>query len=140
MVSKYWDFDPGKKIRYRTDAEYEEQFRTVFAKAVQRCLRSDRRVLAELSGGIDSSSIVCMADTVIARSEAETSHLDTISWYRDCNDVDDDHAYFTRVEKKRGHTGEHFDLTCLEAAASADPLAPYFDDERFAATPVSNLG
>ena len=71
-VSKYWDFDPGKKIRYRTDAEYEEHFRTVFAKAVQRRLRSDTPVLAELSGGMDSSSIVCMADTIIARGAAET--------------------------------------------------------------------
>src|SRR6266702_4151976 len=82
-VSKYWDFDSAKKIRYRTNSEYEEHFRIVFAKAVQRRLRSDRAVLAELSGGLDSSSIVCMADTVIARGDAETPRLDTISWYDD---------------------------------------------------------
>jgi len=29
-VRKYWDFDPDKRIRYRTDAEYEEHFRGVF--------------------------------------------------------------------------------------------------------------
>ena len=57
-VRKYWDFDPEKRIRYHADAEYEEHFRTVFAKAVQRKLRSDRPVLAELSGGRDSSSSV----------------------------------------------------------------------------------
>src|SRR3984957_1843402 len=28
-VRKYWDFDPHKRIRYRTDREYEEHFRTV---------------------------------------------------------------------------------------------------------------
>ena len=70
-VSKYWDFDPDKKIRHRTDAEYEEHFRTVFEKAVQSKLRSNSPVLAELSGGRDSSSIVCMADLIIARGEAE---------------------------------------------------------------------
>src|ERR1700733_10437669 len=37
-VSKYWDFDPKNKIRYRTEAEYEDHFRFVFAKAVQRKL------------------------------------------------------------------------------------------------------
>src|SRR6267154_422417 len=63
----YWDFDPSKIIRYRTDAEYEEHFRAVFAEAVRRRLRSGSPVLAELSGGMDSSSIVCMADTIIAR-------------------------------------------------------------------------
>ena len=31
-ISRYWNFDPQKKIRYRTDAEYEEHFRTVFAR------------------------------------------------------------------------------------------------------------
>jgi len=82
-VSQYWDFDGQKKIRYRTDAEYEEHFRTVFARAVQRKLRSDRPVLAELSGGRDSSSIVCMADTVVARSAADIPRLDTLSMYDD---------------------------------------------------------
>jgi asparagine synthase (glutamine-hydrolysing) len=70
VVSKYWDFDPKSTIRYRTDVEYEEHFRTVFTTAVQRNLRSDRPVLAELSGGRDSSSIVCMADEIIARGNA----------------------------------------------------------------------
>ncbi len=79
IITKYWDFDPGKRICYRTDAEYEEHFRTVFAAAVQRRLRSDSPILAELSGGMDSSSIVCMADTVIARGAAEAPRLDTIS-------------------------------------------------------------
>jgi len=82
-VRKYWDFDPYKKVRYRTDAEYEEHFRTVFAKAVQRKLRSDKPVLAELSGGRDSSSIVCMAGTVIDGGGADTPRLDTISCFDD---------------------------------------------------------
>src|SRR5260370_944354 len=30
-VRKYWDFDPAKRIRYLTDAEYEDHFRAVFA-------------------------------------------------------------------------------------------------------------
>src|SRR5579859_1277306 len=28
-VTKYWDFDPAKRIRYATNAEYEEHFRAV---------------------------------------------------------------------------------------------------------------
>src|SRR6202034_4129556 len=82
-VTRYWNFDPQKRIRYRTDAEYEEHFRTVFATAVQRNLRSDRPILAELSGGRDSSSIVCMADSIIAGGCAGTPRLDTISYYDD---------------------------------------------------------
>jgi asparagine synthase (glutamine-hydrolysing) len=109
-VSKYWDFDPSKTIRYRSDAEYEEHFRSVFAKAVQRKLRSDRPVLAELSGGRDSSSIVCMADTILARGAADTSRLDTISYYDDSEPNWNERPYFTKVEEKRGRTGWHVNV------------------------------
>ena len=67
-VTKYWDFDPGSRISYRTDGEYEEHFRCSFATAVQRRLRADRPIVAELSGGMDSSSIVSIADLLIARA------------------------------------------------------------------------
>jgi len=110
IVSKYWDFSPGKKIRYRTDAEYEEHFRTVFAKAIQRRLRSDTPVLAELSGGRDSSSIVCVADTILARGIAESPRLDTISYYDDSEPNWNERPYFTRVEEKRGRSGWHIDV------------------------------
>jgi asparagine synthase (glutamine-hydrolysing) len=109
-VSRYWNFDPQKKIRYRTDAEYEEHFRTVFERAVQRKLRSDRPVLAELSGGRDSSSIVCMADTIIVRGTADTPRLDTISYYDDSEPNWNEYPYFTKVEEKRGRTGWHINV------------------------------
>jgi asparagine synthase (glutamine-hydrolysing) len=109
-VNKYWDFDPKNKIGYRTEAEYEEHFRVVFAKAVQRTLRSDRPVLAELSGGRDSSSIVCMADTIVARGTADTPRLDTISYYDDSEPNWNERPYFTKVEEKRGRTGWHVDV------------------------------
>src|SRR5260370_11803265 len=82
-VSKYWDFDPSKRICYRTDAEYEEHFRAVFGESVRRRLRSDSPILAELSGGMDSSSIVCMAANLIPRGAPETPRLDTVSFYDD---------------------------------------------------------
>jgi len=114
-ISKYWDFDPSKKIRYRSDAEYEEHFRTVFATAVRRRLRSDRPILAELSGGMDSSSIVCMADALIAQGDAQTPRLDTISYYDDSEPDWDDRAYFTKVEQKRGRVGFHIDCAAQES-------------------------
>jgi asparagine synthase (glutamine-hydrolysing) len=138
VVSTYWDFDPEKHIRHSTDAEYEDHFRTVFATAVHRRLRSDRPVLAELSGGMDSSSIVCMADTVIARGHADCPRLDTISWYRSSNPGLDERPYFTKVEEKRGHVGCHIDLDSL---AGLDPRGRFqseFENDHFAATPNSN--
>jgi|SRR5882724_3090858 len=143
IITKYWDFDPSKKIRYCTDAEYEEHFRTVFAKAVQRKLRSDRPVLAELSGGMDSSSIVCMADTLIARGAAETSRLDTISWYDDSDPGLDERPYFTKVEEKRGRVGHHINVGELSQreereTGSQRSFACQFENDHFAATPTPN--
>ncbi len=138
IITKYWDFDPSKRIRYRTDAEYEEEFRNVFAKAVQCRLRSDRPILAELSGGMDSSSIVCMADTVIARGAAETPRLDTISWYDDCKPGLNERPYFIKVEEKRGRAGCHIDLDTLGEVGSRRYFESEFEDDRFAPTPTSN--
>jgi len=133
-VSKYWDFDPSKRIRYRTDGEYEEHFRTVFGEAVCRRLRSDSPILAELSGGMDSSSIVCMADTIIARGAVETPRLDTISYYNDSEPNWNERPYFTKVEEKRGRTGCHIDVSSLQQIG----FEP--SDIHFAATPGSGRG
>jgi len=110
MVSKYWDFDPSKRIHYRTDGEYEEHFRLVLRESVRRRLRSDSTVLAELSGGMDSSSIVCMADSIVARGAAETARLDTVSYYDDSEPNWNERPYFSKVEAKRGRVGCHIDL------------------------------
>src|SRR6267143_5821535 len=118
-ISKYWDFDPSRRIRYRTDGEYEEHFRVAFAEAVRRRLRSDSPILAELSGGMDSSSIVCMADAIIARGVAETPRLDTISYFNDSEPNWNERPYFTKVEERRGRTGCHIDLGSEEQAKFA---------------------
>jgi asparagine synthase (glutamine-hydrolysing) len=123
-VSKYWDFDPRNRIRYRTEAEYEEHFRTIFATAVQRKLRSDTPVLAELSGGRDSSSIVCMADTIVARGAADTPRLDTMSYYDDSEPNWNERPYFTKVEEKRGRTGWHVNVGAHDPEKIPAPEPP----------------
>jgi asparagine synthase (glutamine-hydrolysing) len=58
---RYWTLDLAKQIRYRTDEEYAAHFFAVFKEAVRCRLRSHGAVGAHLSGGLDSSSVVCMA-------------------------------------------------------------------------------
>jgi asparagine synthase (glutamine-hydrolysing) len=113
-VKKYWGFDPNTRVRYQTDGEYEEHFRKTFAEAVRRRLRSHRPVLAELSGGVDSSSIVCVADTILAQGTAETPCLDTLSYYNDSEPNWNERPYFMKVEQKRGRTGCHIDVGAKE--------------------------
>ncbi len=129
-TSKYWDFDSAIRIRYRTDAEYEEHFRHVFGESVRRRLRSDSPVLAELSGGMDSPSIVCMADLIVAEGNTECPRLDTLSYYNDAEPNWNERPYFTKVEEKRGRTGCHLDL-------GSDPFRLELKSGYFSATPGS---
>src|SRR5882672_1265523 len=109
VVERFWRFDPKSRIRYKTDAEYEEHFRHVFRQSVHRRLRSDSPILGELSGGLDSSSIVCMADDILAKEGAETPRLDTLSYYDKTEPKGDDWTYFRKIEAKRGRVGIHID-------------------------------
>jgi asparagine synthase (glutamine-hydrolysing) len=155
IISKYWEFDAGKRIRYRTDAEYEEHFRSAFATAVQRRLRSDRPVLAELSGGMDSSSIVCMADLImgvgtrrgtqhspLATSEAECPRLDTISWfgnlYAHSEPDGNELTWICKVEEQRGRKGFHINFNALQSKETRSRQSPMsaFDSSGFACTPA----
>jgi asparagine synthase (glutamine-hydrolysing) len=129
----YWDFNPGKEIRYRTDSGYEEHFRTVFSEAVRRRLRSDSPVAAELSGGMDSSAIVCVADKLIAEGIADPPRFDTLSYFDDFEANWNERPYFETVEKKRGRTGFRIDLSQCKSFPMAAAAKP------FLATPSSLL-
>jgi asparagine synthase (glutamine-hydrolysing) len=130
-IEKYWDFDPAKRIRYRTDSEYEQHFRSVFSESVRRRLRSDSPILAELSGGMDSSSIVCIADQIIDRGLAQGARLDTVSYYDDTEANWNERPYFSKIEEKRGRTGCHIDVSSQGIPAVEQEI------DHFAATPTS---
>jgi asparagine synthase (glutamine-hydrolysing) len=131
LVKQYWNFDSGKKLFYRDDRQYEEHFRTVFGESVRRRLRSTAPVLAELSGGMDSSSIVCMADTLMARGFSETPRLDTISCFNNFEPNWNESPFFELIEQRRGRAGHRV------AVDFRKYWHPSFDPEVFAATPGS---
>ena len=60
-LRQYWSAESASEVRYASDDEYVEAFRDVFGTAVRDRLRSAHPVGATLSGGLDSSSIVCMS-------------------------------------------------------------------------------
>ena len=70
-IRPFWVAPHGDEIRYRSQRRYEEQFRALFREAVAVRLRTDSPVLAELSGGLDSSSVVCMANRSGAKRRRE---------------------------------------------------------------------
>lgn len=125
-TSQYWDFDPERIIQPSSDAEYEEQFRCLFGQAVQRRLRCDGPVLAELSGGMDSSSIVCTADKIIASQSGQRIQLDTVSYHDETEPGWNERPYFTKVEERRGKTGCHIDVSIRESVVSVGRNDAFF--------------
>jgi asparagine synthase (glutamine-hydrolysing) len=132
-IEKYWSFDPSRKIRCKSDREYEEQFRCVFRNAVRRRLRSDRTIVAELSGGMDSSAIVCVADQILAEEQLQAPGVETLSYFDDSEPNWNERPYFAKVEQKRGREGCHIDLTSLHN------FRFHFDDNEPLSAPLSVL-
>lgn len=136
VVERYWEFNSKSRVRYKTDAEYEEHFRHIFRQSVRRRLRSDSPILAELSGGLDSSSIVCMADDILAKEGAETPVLDTLSYYDKSEPHGDDWVYFPKVEEARGRVGTHINASKVGSASASiectdfNPLPGHLGSDR----------
>lgn len=50
-----------KKLKLNSDEEYKQAFQEVFIDSVKQCLRSKEKTGILLSGGLDSTSIACVA-------------------------------------------------------------------------------
>ena len=107
QTRRIWAPDPHREIRYRSDVEYEEHFRQLFREGVQCRLRVDGEVWSELSGGLDSSSVVCMAADLIKRGECGATGLQTVSMVFDEASKCDERRYIEPVEAKIGKRGLH---------------------------------
>jgi asparagine synthase (glutamine-hydrolysing) len=127
-VEAFWRPAVGQSIGLRDERDYEEQLRCLFGEAVRVRLRTDSPVCAELSGGLDSSSVVAMADGILGGGR--TPRLVTFSYtHKNCRDQ----RYFEALERERNLNGIHFDLEKVPfvAADQAGKAAPGWWEPRF---------
>ena len=115
-VARYWRFPIDRRIRYSEDSEYEEHLRALFAEAVTVRLVTDRPVCAELSGGLDSSSVVGMANRLIRSSALPVPQLISFT-YRFPGSTDE--KFYRAVETACGISGEYLDT------GEYPPVAPH---------------
>lgn len=74
---RYWDME--SHVGGRSTKDYAEEFRARLREAVQARLRAHRPVGAELSGGLDSSSVVGMACGLLQDRGMRRSGFETFS-------------------------------------------------------------
>ena len=67
-MKSYWKLDPDYHISMDSDDDYFKAFKEIFTEAVNCRLRSAYPLGFELSGGLDSSSVVCVAKNIIKKS------------------------------------------------------------------------
>lgn len=110
---RYWRLDPARKIRYSSDEEYAAEFLKVFGEAVRCRTRSAFPVGSTLSGGLDSSSVCCLASIALS---TQGKHLETFSAiFPDAPKCDETH-YINEVLSK-GDMNPHF--------IRADKVSPF---------------
>lgn len=110
--SRFWGPPIGQSLTYRDEREYEEHLRQLFQEAVECRLPATGSVCAELSGGLDSSSVVSMASRLITSHKDATLH--TFS-YREPGSVDE--RFITLMEKSCGAQAMHLNSDEYPAVA-----------------------
>ena len=122
---QYWSF-PRER---RTEAdislpEAAQGFRELFENAVRLRLRSDVPLTANLSGGMDSSSIVVTAQHIMGkRATLMTDHVR----YRDANALDE-YEYARAVAKKAGCDYRELYISYDEMFSELDHLVELLEE------------
>jgi asparagine synthase (glutamine-hydrolysing) len=119
-TGRYWDPTPKTTIRYKSDEEYAEHFRALFGESVRARLRSHRPVGSTLSGGLDSSSVVCMAQKLMGEGNAAAPGFESYSLVYDGLPCDE-RPYIEDVLRVSGVRGHLFPF---------EEIRPWLDFER----------
>lgn len=120
----------GAPLRHASDADDEAQFRELFLAGVQARTRAKGPVFAELSGGVDSSSVACAARHLIDSGAAGATSLDTVSFVFERSPTSDERAHIRVVEEKLGRPGHHIgedNLTFRDLEAPSPETPAYLD-------------
>ena len=114
----YWQLDPTRALAPESDAAYAEQFRALFTDAVRCRLLSASPVGAALSGGLDSSSVVCVARSV--QADAGVGPLATYTARFPTIPRCDEEAYVAAVEAQGGLAPRHLRGDTLDPLGDLD--------------------
>ncbi len=68
-IEQYGNLLPDGPLQLRSDGEYEEAFRELFARVVRSKVRTRHGVAATLSGGLDSGSVVSYAAPILSQQK-----------------------------------------------------------------------
>jgi asparagine synthase (glutamine-hydrolysing) len=105
---RYWQVEHRPELRLQSDAEYEEAFREVLGEAVRCRMRSIRPVGVMMSGGLDSTSVACLAARKLDQTVGRLQVFSAVPMvgYRDwlpSNKLADETSYIEAVREYAGN-------------------------------------
>jgi asparagine synthase (glutamine-hydrolysing) len=65
VIKKYWNLTPSETQKPETDEFYSSKMRELLLDAIKIRLPEDLSIGSFLSGGLDSTSLVCLADSIL---------------------------------------------------------------------------
>jgi len=122
-VWRYWELQPPAELRYRDPSEYVEHFVELFSRSVRARLRCAGPVGALLSGGMDSSSVVCVAQEVFRAGQAVDHGFTSFSSVFDGLPCDERHLIQT-IPEKYGFAAQY--IPVVGKVACFEPNPPGF--------------
>lgn len=114
---RYWTYEPNT-IRYRRADDYTDHLRSLLTDAVRVRLRAERSVWAHLSGGWDSSSIVCLAHRLIQQGQVDAPALQPLSGVCRDSPESDESPFIAAVERWCGVTSVRHELQTAPSFAA----------------------
>jgi asparagine synthase (glutamine-hydrolysing) len=140
-IHRFWSLPIGDVIRYRDQRRYEEELRALFREAVSVRLQTESPVLAELSGGLDSSSVVSMANHLMQGGAVYATRLASVSYVWK-NSLDE--PFIREMESFCGIEGAHIsthDVPVIAADQVGNAMPEVFQPLRTStATIADSLG
>ena len=120
-LRKYWELDPEHQIIMDTDEDYFKAFRTIFAEAVHCRLRSAYPLGFELSGGLDSSSVVCTAKGLL------NNKLNTFSFISEDVPDADERYYIEKVVSTGGISSHLINLDKISPLSEIENISWFLE-------------
>jgi asparagine synthase (glutamine-hydrolysing) len=124
----YWTIEPSPEAEKLSDNECIERFRKYFTTAVRCRLRTANNVVAcDLSGGLDSSSVTCIAKNIIENSSIDISLLTASAVFSETKGCDEK-KYIDEVKKYYGIEGIEVDINKYGPLSTGHEIYSYVDD------------
>ncbi|WP_277949495.1 asparagine synthetase B family protein [Aurantiacibacter aquimixticola] len=117
-VETYWQPPAEVGVRYESDREYFEHYRSVFTESVLAASRSSAPLACDVSGGLDSSAIFCLADHLCAEGRLGAPDLLGFTLGAPESSDADERRYVEAVERQTGRM--------IERAAMFEPKLDWY--------------